>query len=201
MPTAPAPPSPRARGDQVSLVDSFRRLAAFLKAHDAVALMQTLAPAAKPLQLSRLEQKLGFSIPPGLRTLWLLHDGQRKAADSLVGTLHLLPVAWVLNERAATLKLLSRVRSAAEHWSRAGLTRDEARSDDWLPIASRGAACVIVNASTGRVFASLDEAPYLQLVAASVPRWLETYVDDVERGAYELVLDPEGAFFAPPDDD
>ena len=137
MATEPTPPAPRAKGDQVSLVDSFRRLAAWLKERDAAGLMQTLSPGAKPVQLSKLEGKLGFRVPPGLRALWLMHDGQRKAADSLVGTMHLLPVAWVLNERPATVKLLARVRAETDHQKQAGLTREEARSDEWLPVAKR----------------------------------------------------------------
>lgn len=195
MPSDPTPAAPRAKGDQVSLVDSFKRLAAWLREHDAVGLMQTLSPGAKPIQLSKLEGKLGFPVPRGLRALWLMHDGQRRAQDSLIGALHLLPVAWVLNERAATLKLLTRVRAEPDHQKAGGLTREEFRSDQWLPIASRGSDCVIVNSATGRVFAGGDTAPYLRLVGSSVPGWLETYVDAVERGDYGLVLGAEGAFF------
>jgi cell wall assembly regulator SMI1 len=202
MATAQTPPAPRAKGDQVSLVDSFRRLAAWLKERDAAALMQTLAPGAKPVQLSKLEGKLGFRVPPGLRALWLMHDGQRKAADSLVGTMQLLPVAWVLNERPATLKLMARVRAEEGHQRDAGLTREEARSDEWLPIAKREAECVLVHSASGRVFGTIAEAPYLRLLAKSVPAWLESYVNDVEHGNYELVLDAEGAYFQRlPDDE
>lgn len=179
-----------AKGAQVSLVDSFRRLAAWLKEHDAMGLMQSLAPGARPIQLSKLEHKLGFTVPPGLRALWLMHDGQRKATDSLIGGLHLLPVAWVVNERAATLRLLAKVRAAPTH----GMTREEVRSDAWLPVASRGATCVVVNADTGRVFEGGDEAPYLRLLAPSVPEWLEAYVEAVERDEYALVVDGDGAF-------
>lgn len=195
MPPPPPAPPPRARGDQVSLVDSFRRLAACLREHDATSLMQSLSPGAKPIQLSKLEQKLGFRVPPGLRALWLMHDGQRRAADCLVGALHLLPVAWVLNERPATLKLLARMRADPAHAKQAGLTAEEAQSDQWLPIASGGADCVLVHSATGRVFAGGDTAPWLRFLARSVPQWLETYVEAVEQGDYELVQDPEGAFF------
>lgn len=194
MANDPAPAPPRAKGDQVSLFDSFRRLATWLKEHDAAVLMQSLSPAAKPVALSKLEGKLGFSVPPGLRALWLLHDGQRRAADTLIGELQLLPVAWVLNERAATLKLLARMREVPDHQKQTGMTRDESRSDEWLTIASRGAERVLVHSGSGRVFASIEAAPYLQLVGPSVPQWLKRYVDAVERGDYQLVFDPEGAF-------
>lgn len=188
------------KGDQVSLVDSFRRLAAWLREHDAMALMQSLSPGAKPIQLSKLEQKLGFPVPAGLRALWLMHDGQRRNVDSLVGSLHLLPVAWVLNERPATLKLLARARADAASLKQVGLTAEESASDAWFPVASRGSSCVIVHSKSGRVFAGSDEAPYLHFVAASVPQWLSDWVDAVELGQFELVLSPDGAFFAPPEE-
>ena len=198
MPIDRTPPQPaRPKGDQVSLVDSFRRLAAWLKEHDAARLMQSLSPGAKPVQLSKLEQKLGFPVPPGLRALWLMHDGQRSKDDCIIGTLHLLPVAWVLNERPATLALLKRVRAEPSSLKKSGLSADEAASDNWLPVASRGKDCVIVSSATGRVFAGSGTAPSLQLLGSSVPQWLETYVAAVERDQYGLVLGPDGAFLEP----
>lgn len=187
-------PPPRPKGDQVSLVDSFKRLAAWLREHDAVALMQTLSAGAKPLHLSKLEQKLGFPLPQGQRTLWLLHDGQRKPNDCLVSDLHLLPVAWVVNRRPAALKVLAQVR-AGDHEQAAGLTLEELSSEQWLPIASNDEHCVIVNARSGRVFESLAEAPFLKLVGDTVPRWLEGWVDSLERGEHQLVRSHDGAFF------
>jgi cell wall assembly regulator SMI1 len=191
------PTVPRAQGDQVSLVDSFKRLAAWLKTQDAVGLMQSLSPGAKPIQLSKLEQKLGFTVPRGLRALWLMHDGQRSADDSIIGNLHLLPVAWVLNARPATLALLKRVRADPAQLKNTGFKPEEAQSDKWLPIATRGTQSIIVSADTGRVFAGSGTEPFLRFQAASVPQWLENYVEAVERDEYELVLDDDGAFLVP----
>ena len=189
--------APHPKGDQVSLVDSFRRLASWLKDHDAVRLMQSLSSGAKPIQLSTLEQKLGFAVPRGLRTLWLMHDGQQRKNDCIIGRLHLLPVAWVLNERPATLALVRRLRAEPAQLKKSGLTEAEAQSEHWLPLASRGKDCVIVSATSGRVFAGGDVAPYLELVADSVAEWLEHYVEAVERDEYGLVLGPDGAFLEP----
>lgn len=193
--------TPPAKGDQVSLVDSFRRLASWLKDHDAVGLMQSLSPGAKPIQLSKLEQKLGFAVPRGLRTLWLMHDGQRRKDDCIIGTLHLLPVAWVLNERPATLALLKHVRAEPAALKKSRLTEAEAQSDHWLPIASHGKDCVIVSATTGRVFAGGEVAPYLELAADSVAEWLQAYVEALERDEYALVMGPDGAFLEPRDEE
>lgn len=200
MPTDPTTPPPRAKGDQVSLFDSFKRLGNWLHERSAGALMKSLSPGAKPVLLSKLEGKLGFKAPPGLRALWLMHDGQRSADDSLIGSLHLLPVSWVLNERPALIALLARMREVPDHQKQTGLTREEARSDKWFTVASGGPDRVIVNSDTGRVFASIDDAPFLELVAASVPQWLAAYVDDVERDEYELVIDSEGTALVLRDD-
>src|SRR3990167_9071541 len=170
MPTQSPPPPPRAKGDQVSLVDSFKRLAAWLDEHGAVGLMKSLSVGAKPIQLSKLEQKLGFTLPRGVRAWWLMHDGQRSATDSIVGKLHLLPVAWVLNARPATLALLERVRADPEQLKKTGFKPEEAQSDKWLPIATRGTQSIIVSADTGRVFAGSGAEPYLRFQAASVPQ-------------------------------
>lgn len=185
---------PRPKGDQVSLVDSFRRLASWLKEHDAAGLMKSLSPGAKPIQLVKLEQKVGFAVPPGLRALWLMHDGQRRADECIVGTLQLLPVAWVLNVMPATLALVKRVRADSAELKKSGLTEAEAQSEKWLPVASKGKDCVLVNCTTGRVFAGNGAAGSLRLLASSVPLWLEGYVNDVERDRYGLVIGPDGAF-------
>ena len=197
MPTDQTPPTKRPVGDQVSLVDSFRRLAAWLKEHDAAVLMQSLSLGAKPIQLSKLEHKLGFTVPRGLRTLWLMHDGQRRGDEAVIGALQLLPIAWVLNERAATLALLKRFRAEPDQLKKSGLTADEAQSDEWFPVAKRGKDCVIVNAASGRVFAGAESAPHVKLLANSVPQWLASYVEAVERDEYALVMGPDGAFLEP----
>ncbi len=201
MATQQTPPAPRPAGDQVSLVDSFKRLAAWLKEHDAAMLMKSLSPGAKPIQISKLEHKLGFTVPKGLRALWLMHDGQRRGEEAIIGTLQLLPIAWVLNERPATLALLKRARAEPDQLKKAGLSADEAQSDEWFPIAKRGKQCVLVNATSGRVFAGKESAPYLERLAASVPQWLQSYVEAVERDEYGLVMGPDGAYLEPSEGD
>jgi cell wall assembly regulator SMI1 len=187
---AMATTAPRAPNDQASLVDSFRRLTAWMKANGAPLLAENLAPGAKPVSLVKLEGKLGFKVPPGLRALWLMHDGQRKALNGFVGPLQLLPVAWVLNERVRTAKVLAKVRVLPHAVTKAaGLTKDEVQSDAWLPIAARDDASLLVHATTGRVFAASlaqDAEPPLQLIAESVPKWLAAYADSVEAGEFEV---------------
>jgi cell wall assembly regulator SMI1 len=162
-----------------------------MRSNGAPLLADNLAPGAKPGPIQKLEHKLGFKVPAGLRALWLLHDGQRKALNGFIGPLQLLPIAWVLNERANTLKLVARFRGTRRGWKSAGLTPEEAESTNWLPIAARGDVSLVVHAGTGRVFAgdlteAEDETP-VHLVAPSVPQWLAAYVESVEADEFELV--------------
>jgi cell wall assembly regulator SMI1 len=179
--------SERPPPDHASLLDSFRRLTGWMRENRVSLLADNLAPGAKPAQLVKLQGKLGFKVSPGLRALWLLHDGQRKALNGFVGPLQLLPIAWVLNERVHTLKLVARVRAEPRLAKAADLKPEELASDAWLPIAARDEVSLVVHCGTGRVFAGEltdDEAP-LRLVADSVPQWLAAYADSVEAGEFE----------------
>lgn len=182
------------KSGQPALVEAFRQLTGWLYEQGAPSLADGLAPGAKPLQLTRLEQKLGWPLPAELRMLWLLHDGQLRAKDGLIGALQLLPVSWVLNERPATAKLLARLRVDAQALKRARLLPAEVESDQWLAVAKRGDESMVVSAATGRVFAASGAG--LTPVARTVSAWLLEYVDDVLSGAYEVVHDAEGSFLA-----
>ncbi len=175
--------------EHASLFDSFRRLIGWMRANGAPLLVDNLAPGVSPAQLVKLQGKLGFMLPSGLRAMWLLHDGQRKPLNGFVGPLHLLPVAWVLNERVRTQSLLARLRARPGDWADLGVTADEAGSDAWLPFAARGPTSLVVHAVSGRVFAGDldDDAAPLALVADSVPQWLASYADSVEAGEFELL--------------
>ena len=181
----------RPPGDHASLLASFRRLTSWMRANGAPLLAENLAPGAKPGQIQKLEHKVGFKVPAGLRAFWLLHDGQRKALNGLIGPLQLLRITWVLNERERTLKLVGRFRGTRRGWKSAGLTPEEAESTHWLPIAARGDVSLIVHAGTGRVFAgdltAADDETPVYLVAPSVPQWLSAYVESVEDDEFELV--------------
>jgi cell wall assembly regulator SMI1 len=153
--------------DQQRLHAAFRQRAAALRALGAPHLVDNLQAGAKPLALSRLEQKLGFPLPKVLRTLWLLHDGERKPAEGFVAPFHLLPVAWVLNERAVALRRL------AKRPDDPSLTDDERASARWIPLGAMTGASVVMHATSGRVFEFRDDDPPVRLLAPSVVAWLE----------------------------
>lgn len=169
-------------GDQQTLHAAFQKLSAAFKELGAPHLVENLLPGAKPLALSRLEQKLGFPLPKVLRTLWLLHDGEKKPAQGFAAPFHLLPVAWVLNERVTTLKRVERLRTRPETWPASNTTEEERASQQWIPLAALKGSSVVMNAKSGRVFECSEEDPALRLLDETVVRW---FVALAERGPLE----------------
>ena len=169
-------------GDQQTLHAAFQKLSVAFKALGASHLVENLQPGAKPLALSKLEQKLGFPLPKVLRTLWLLHDGEKKPAHGFAAPFHLLPVAWVLNERVTTLKRIERLRARPKTWPASDTTDEERASLQWIPLAAMKGSSVVMNAKSGRVFECREEDPALRLLDQSVVRW---FVALAERGPPE----------------
>jgi cell wall assembly regulator SMI1 len=164
-------------GDQQRLHAAFRQRAAALRALGAQHLVDNLQAGAKPLALSRLEQKLGFPLPKVLRTLWQLHDGEKKSAEGFAAPFHLLPVAWVLNERVLTLERVERLRQRPDDWAASQTTEAERASSAWVPLAAMKGVNVAMNATSGRVFECRDEAPAVSLLGASVVDWFVEVTD------------------------
>ncbi len=169
-------------GDQQALHAAFQKLSAAFKALGASHLVENLQPGARPLALSKLEQKLGFPLPKVLRTLWLLHDGEKKPAHGFAAPFHLLPVAWVLNERVTTLRRTERLRARPESWPASNTTEEERASLQWIPLAAMQGSSVVMNAKSGRAFECGEDDPPLRLLDESVVRW---FVALAERGPLE----------------
>lgn len=158
-------------GDQQTLHAAFQKRSADFRALGAQHLVDNLLPGAIPLALSRLEKKLGFPLPKVLRTWWLLHDGEKKPAQGYGAPFHLLPVAWVLNERVATLRRIARLRERPETWPASNATEEERASSQWVPLAAMRGSSVVMNAKSGRVFECCDEDPALRLLDESLVGW------------------------------
>lgn len=162
--------------------------------NDAPLLAQNLAPGATPAQLASAEKQLGFPIPPGLRELWSLHDGQREELNGFVGSLDLLSLARAVDERDSVLPFVESLREDPSSWQRAGILEAEALSDRWVPFAGRGSDLLAVSAISGRVFHVWKDDPPLLLAAESVEAWAISYADAVEADHFE-VEEGFGAYF------
>ncbi|MDX2015719.1 MAG: SMI1/KNR4 family protein [Myxococcaceae bacterium] len=166
-----------APGDQQRLHAAFLRRAAALRAEGAQHLVENLQAGVKPLALSRLEGKLGAPLPKVLRTWWLLHDGEKKPAEGFAAPFHLLPVAWVLNERVRVQRRWEHFEKSSEMWPASGLTDAERTSPQWIPVAAQPGASVVLHVKTGRVFEVGDDAPVVHLASASLVTWFEAVVE------------------------
>lgn len=155
--------------------------------HDAPLLVENLAPGATPAELAEAESKLGFPLPPELRDLWAIHNGQNEEQNGFVESFDLLSCQGALFERESTLSFIDFLRQDPASWKEAGVTREEAESDRWVPFAGRGYAdTLVVSGVSGAVFTCAKDAPPLHRIAGSLTEWLEAYAARVVAGDYSV---------------
>ncbi len=156
------------------LRDAIERISRWMMENDAPLLAQNLAPGATDAELVRAEEQLGFPIPPGLRELWSLHNGQLEELNGFVEALDLFDLSLALGEQGGVLRFVKWLREA------------EVMSDRWLPFAGRDSSALAVSAVSGRVFHVWKDAPPLLLAAESVEAWATQYAQAVEAGDFEV---------------
>ncbi len=161
----------------------FERISAWMIEHGAPLLVENLAPGATRERLDHAEVELGVALPPQLRALWSVHEGQRDEGNGFVEAYDLLSVAGARAEQETVRLLLELER---EHPSRdAEYTVNELSSDDWIPFAGRDSDSLVVHAVTGRVFEYChDDSP--KLLAPSLADWMERYAARVEADDYSV---------------
>jgi hypothetical protein len=168
------------------LRDAIERISRWMLENDAPLLAQNLAPGASEAELARAEKQLGFPIPPGLRELWSLHNGQFEEMNGFVESLDLLSLARAVDERDSVIPFVEFLREDPSSWKRAGVVEAEALSDRWVPFAGRDSNLLAVSAVSGRVFHVWKDAPPLQLAAESVEAWATSYADAVEADDFAV---------------
>ena len=158
---------------------AFERIAAWMNAHGAPLLVENLAPGATREQLELAETKL--AIPPQLRALWSVHDGQREDHNGFVEAFNLLSIERAIDQHKTVRALLAMER---EHPGSA-YTADELASDAWIPFAGQDSDSLVVHGVSGRVFELMhDDSP--QLLATSLAEWIERYAARVEADDYSV---------------
>ena len=170
----------------MTIQESIARLTTWMLAHGAPLLAENLAAGASAQAIATLEKELGFPLAAELQELWSLHDGQQNEQNGFVGSLELLGTRRAIDERIGIMRSLEFLREDASTWDEAGVTRHEALSDQWVPIAQRDADSLVVNMETGRVFTCSKDSPPLKLVAASIGAWLAEYAERVGDGKYTV---------------
>lgn len=168
---------------------TLERITRWMNANGASALVNNLAPGATPTQLDDAEAELGFALPPDLRALWLLHDGQlEQEVHGWIVDDDFLSVQGAIATQSTMQRYLSLQTDA--HWLEAGATPRELQTPSWLPFAASGPNTVAVHAVTDRVFA-FDKLEPPRLVAATFLQWLEQYAAGLEANDYVIEADEE----------
>lgn len=168
------------------LRNAIERISRWMMENDAPLLAQNLAPGATDAELVRAEEQLGFPIPPGLRELWSLHNGQLEELNGFVEALDLFDLSLALGEQGGVLRFVKWLREDPSSWAKAGVVEAEVMSDRWLPFAGRDSSALAVSAVSGRVFHVWKDAPPLLLAAESVEAWATQYAQAVEAGDFEV---------------
>jgi cell wall assembly regulator SMI1 len=179
------------------------RIGRWMNLHGARPIATNLAPGANPRRVTQAEAELGFSVPPELRALWSLHDGQRDTGHSFVGAprigdleFDLLSIEATTAQQELVLIDVERIRESEDEAGatveglRTDATTEELQSNHWLAFAALESQSLVMSGVTGRVFFLGDDP--LKLLAPSLTDWLEQYAADLEADEY-VVEASEGA--------
>ncbi len=148
-----------------ALATALQQIERWMLDHEAPLLAENLADGATAAELDAVEATLGFRLPADLRELWLLHHGQREEMNGFVESFDLFDSQRALGVQESVRMFIEFLREVPEDWPEAGVSSEEARSDQWIAFAGRDSDLLLVSGVTGRVFSCGKDAPPLGLVA------------------------------------
>jgi cell wall assembly regulator SMI1 len=90
--------------------------------HGAPLLVANLAPGASPEAIAEGEAGFGVVLPPDLRELWALHDGQIEEGNGFVESYNLLSLKWALAQQETVLMCIEFARESPQWWKDSGGT-------------------------------------------------------------------------------
>ncbi len=123
--------------------------------------------------LREIEAAMNLTLPPEVRALWSIADGQKKPAERFFGFLEFLGAKRSLEARQWMLGSVRWLREYDALWADAAVYDEEILSDAWVALAMRDHELVIVSAVTGRVFKVEQDAPPVTLLYGTVSEWLD----------------------------
>lgn len=133
---------------------------------------KTLRGPASPKVIDEVEAAMNLTLPPEVKALWSLADGQKKPQDRFFGFLEFLGAKRSLEARKWMLGAVRWLREYDALWDDAGVYDEEILSDEWVTVAMQEHELIIVSAVTGRVFKVEQEAPPITLAHGTVAEWL-----------------------------
>jgi SMI1 / KNR4 family (SUKH-1) len=185
-----ANPNDQARATPMSTAETqenaFTRITAWMSSHGAEVLAENLSAGAGTAHLDEIEARFGFALPPDLRTLWTIHDGQREEMNGFFEIFDLFSAERAFAERELIALPLQWHREDPIPIDEAALSQAELASDAWIAFAGRDSDGLAVCALTGRVFTIWHDDPPPRACAESVTAWLSAYAARVEAEDYRV---------------
>jgi hypothetical protein len=169
-----------------AIADAFGRIETWMK-RKAPLLAENLAPGASETDLDAFEMGLGCRLPPDLRLLWSIHNGQREEENGFYGALDFASMKLARIDRSALDQPLEFLRrNTRADLEESGVTDAELASDKWIRLAGRDYDAIAVNAESGRVFDVVKNTPPFALLANSVEEWIVSYAAAITAEEYEV---------------
>ncbi len=167
----------------------WERIQNSLEAKSARAVVNDLNPGANPDQIAELTRQFNEESIAELTAYLRIHDGQ-DGRYNLIFPWQLLCVQSINSE----IELMNETfpNGAEEDIDAIGPVKPLLWNRAWLPFASDGAGnlmCIDADpddgGTKGQVIQWAADPPYVEVIASSLQAWLEEFVVDLERDAYE----------------
>ena len=168
----------------------WQRIEAWLRTH-APEVLEDLHPGASEEQVRAAEQELGVELPEDVRASFLVHDGQRGAAEPLFDTWAPLSLDRVLEHWAMLGRLLDEGGFGEGEAEASGPVKPLWWNRDWWPVLhdeSGNYVCIDFDpaegGSPGQLVTFWHTSPERSVLAEGLRQFLEQFADDLEHGRY-----------------
>lgn len=176
--------NPEHRARIMTALDKIKR---WMNQNGATEIVDNLAPGLTEEELSDFEADTGLRLPAALFELWSIHGGQEIDTNGFVGGMDLLSPHQGMDERDHILDSLEFMREHPDTYQEAGVTKEDAESDNWLSFANQGYADqLVVQLDSGRVYICEKDSPPFHLIASTIVNWVEEYASNIESGKYKV---------------
>ena len=153
-------------------------------------------PGAKLTRIEKTEKFLGITFPEDVRQSYSIHNGQPEDAPGLIDGMEFLSVESIKQEWTVWKELLDDNHFAGISSKPCAEIKNDWWNPRWIPLTYDGAGnhiCLDLDPTEkgkiGQIITMWHDSPERELVADDFGSWLESYVDQLEKGIY--VFDQE----------
>jgi cell wall assembly regulator SMI1 len=170
----------------------WQRIEAWLE-KNAPEIRADLQRGASGADMTKAGRTLSVSLPDDLRQSYRIHDGTKGSGPPLLGEWRLLSLSAIAREWKTLKRLLDDGTFPSDSGDVDEGIKDVWWSAGWIPIASNSAGdfrCVDLDpdegGQAGQVIGYWHADARRELLAPSFERWLTTFADELEAGAYRI---------------